>query len=92
MATLLGLDSGTPSSEHITDMCLPLVDKGNSKISPTQNTVKDHTPGQPQAEDDPMPADKGGVVVVWHTDLYIAEAEHQFSDTFSDLLRTMTPQ
>eukprot|EP00061_Rhincodon_typus_P000069 g10333.t1 len=27
------------------------------------------------------PADKGGTVVVWHTDLYIAEARRQLSDT-----------
>eukprot|EP00061_Rhincodon_typus_P005390 g24840.t1 len=31
------------------------------------------------------PADKGGDVVAWHTDLYIAEADHQLSDTSSYL-------
>eukprot|EP00061_Rhincodon_typus_P014379 g41365.t1 len=29
------------------------------------------------------PADKGGAVVVWHTDLYITEASHQLYDTSS---------
>eukprot|EP00061_Rhincodon_typus_P000479 g11839.t1 len=31
------------------------------------------------------PADKGGAVVVWHTDLYLVEAERQLSDTSSYL-------
>eukprot|EP00061_Rhincodon_typus_P006529 g27257.t1 len=34
---------------------------------------------------DVQPADKGGAVVVWRTDLYIAEAECQLSDTSSYL-------
>eukprot|EP00061_Rhincodon_typus_P004951 g23806.t1 len=32
-----------------------------------------------------QPADKGGAVVVWRADLYLAEAEHQLSGTSSYL-------
>ncbi|XP_072420898.1 uncharacterized protein [Chiloscyllium punctatum] len=53
----------------------------HSNLSPSQHAALQSLCSNPNLTI--KPADKGGAVVVWHTDLYTAEAKRQLEDTSS---------